>query len=86
MPDIESGVAEVLSVLLGRNVPSGGNVGKDSCPAWDSMKHVEIVMALEARFGISFAPGDIPLLVGQAELVRKIRELTAATSVGRHNG
>ena len=82
MPDIENYVAEILSVLLGRAVPAGGNVGKESCPAWDSMKHVEIIMTLEARFDISFAPGDIPLLVGQAELTRKIRELAAGARPG----
>lgn len=32
----------------------------DSTPAWDSINHLNLILALEQRFGISFDPEQIP--------------------------
>lgn len=30
--------------------------------SWDSMKHIELVLALETNFGVKFAPSEIMLI------------------------
>ena len=34
----------------------------DSIPAWDSMGHLNLILALEQKFGQSFDPEQIPQL------------------------
>lgn len=67
--------AELLSLLLGEPVSPAENVRMETSNAWDSMKHIEIIMTFEERFGVSFAPEDIPRLTSQSLLMAKTREL-----------
>lgn len=67
--------AGLLGVLLGQTVSPEDNVSMESCTAWDSMKHIEIIMTFEEKFGVSFAPEDIPRLTSQALLTAKVEEL-----------
>ena len=46
-------------------------------PAWDSLKHIEIVFALEDRFGVEFAESEIPALCSVAVICRVLRERNA---------
>lgn len=39
-----------------------------SVPGWDSAKHVEIVVALEDRFGCMFDPDDVAELTSLAKI------------------
>ena len=78
MQDIEKNVAEILSLLLGKNIQPYENCSMKSCPTWDSIKHIEIIVTLEEKFDISFAAAEIPLLITQAMLVARIRELKNA--------
>ena len=35
----------------------------ETIPAWDSMGHLNLILALEQKFGVSFDPDQIPQLV-----------------------
>lgn len=72
---IESIVAELLTVLLGIPVSTATDVRMSECSQWDSLKHIEIIMTVEQRFGVSFPSEKIPLLVTQVSLVDGICEL-----------
>lgn len=78
MHSIETEVARLLSLLLGQAVVPESNMSMATCPAWDSMKHIEIIMTLEEHFQVSFAPQDIPALTSQALIVAKLQELAHA--------
>ena len=43
---------------------------------WDSMKQIEIVMAVETEFGFRFHTADLDSLRNVGDLVRVIREKT----------
>jgi len=76
MDTINQAVAALLSTALNRPVEADGNIEMISCRQWDSMKHIEIIMLLEERFGVSIEPQDIPLLTSQRainEMIRKLR-------------
>jgi acyl carrier protein len=72
---MENRIAEALSVLLEQKVPPGGDIQMATCVAWDSVKHIEIIMTLEDLFAISFAPEDIPALTSQRRLAAAIQQL-----------
>ena len=46
--------------------------GDDTSPAnvegWDSVRHVELVVALEERFGCMFDPDEVPELTSLARI------------------
>jgi acyl carrier protein len=43
--------------------------GPGTTPAWDSVAHLNLIMTIEAEFGIAFATAEIPEL----RSLRKIR-------------
>jgi acyl carrier protein len=51
-------IKEILkSVLDVDNVPD--EISQDTCPEWDSMHQLQLVVELEMEFGVSFEPDDI---------------------------
>ncbi|MGB8065431.1 MAG: acyl carrier protein [Candidatus Sulfotelmatobacter sp.] len=77
-PDIQSGVAELLSITVGRDIALGETVMRDSEPGWDSLKHVELIFMLEDRFGIQFSEEEMGELRSSDEIVLSIEEKRAA--------
>lgn len=75
MEPVDNAVARLLSLLLGQAIAAGDDIRMETCTAWDSMKHIEIIMTMEEHFEISFAPEDIPRLTSQALLTAKVKEL-----------
>lgn len=75
MPTIAESVASVLSTLLAQQVAVGDDVNMSTCQAWDSLKHIEIIMTVEQTFGISISPEHIPLLTSQHALVSEVAQL-----------
>ena len=64
-------VADVLGVAIEE---IEDDTSPDSASSWDSMAHLNLVMALEAEFGISLAPEDVTEMLS----VRQIKSLLAA--------
>jgi acyl carrier protein len=49
----------------------------ETCPAWDSLRHFHLILALEQAFGVRFSSQAIPDLVS----VGRIREELARLGV-----
>ena len=75
MADTANELAKVLSTVLGVPVTEGDKMVFKDCPAWDSMKHIEIIMAVEEKFNVSFAAEDIPNITSQAVLLNTIKSM-----------
>jgi acyl carrier protein len=54
MQEIDDVIARVLSRTLKREVATGEEVQQEFEPNWDSLRHVEIVFAVEGALGIQF--------------------------------
>lgn len=58
-----------------------GSISADSSPEtierWDSLKHMQLILALEDELGIRFADEVIPDLVSFARIEKAIGEITA---------
>ncbi len=72
---VAAGIAQTLSVFLEKTVLPDDDIRMDTCDAWDSVKHIEIIMTLEDLFSISFAPEAIPALTSQRRLTEAIVQL-----------
>ncbi|MGA0606000.1 acyl carrier protein [Phenylobacterium sp. VNQ135] len=64
-------LAEILSMILERPVAPGENLRREDEAKWDSLKHLEIVFATEAAFGVSFSAEEIAELQDVAGLKAK---------------
>ena len=66
-------VVEVLAGVLGLDPAAARLVRRPTEPAWDSLKHVEVVLTLESALGIRFDEAefaelnDVPSIVEVAE-------------------
>jgi acyl carrier protein len=55
--DIEANVVAVLSAILRQPVDAGAT--RATVAQWDSLKHIEIVFALEEELGIQFSETEL---------------------------
>lgn len=79
MPDasLESSAAKVMGLVFGKSISPDDSISMATEPAWDSMKHIELIMTLEQEFGVSFEPEEIPKLTSLSAVIAKLRELRA---------
>lgn len=54
-------VREVMSLVLGVS-PESDTTKRSDLPQWDSLKHVELVFALEDACGVEFGPDELTSL------------------------
>lgn len=70
MSDREQKIRDVLESVFG---PDGLKLtdddGPGTTPLWDSVAHLNLIMTIEAEFGVAFATAEIPEL----KSLRKIR-------------
>jgi acyl carrier protein len=52
---IEQIVTTVLSTILQRQFETGAEITRKNTPNWDSLKHMEIMFALEDELNIEFS-------------------------------
>lgn len=69
---IRSGVRRVLSAVLKQDLTALHSVTRSDLPAWDSLKHVQVIFAIEDEFGIEFSSEDLPTLDSEAKIVAAI--------------
>jgi acyl carrier protein len=69
--DTEKRVRQIIAGVLNTEIPSGIDLRRD-ISAWDSLKHIEIIFALEEQFDVIFNEDDISRIdsiVGIVEVV-----------------
>lgn len=69
IPEDEPRLAEVFREVL--DLPAGAPVetlGRASCPEWDSLRHVKLMLELQKRFGVRFSATDLLRLSTYAEI------------------
>lgn len=72
--DLRRAILEVVCrVFALPNESAAAEASPDTVAGWDSEKHVELVVALEDRFGCLFEPEDIPELTSIAQMEEAIR-------------
>jgi acyl carrier protein len=72
---IQGGVCEVIGVVLELGRPVDPGFCREEQPAWDSLKHIEIIFALEDRFSVQFSEADMQQMESVAKITQRIAEL-----------
>jgi acyl carrier protein len=75
---IDTELAEILSLALGRPVAAGEELARADEPKWDSLKHLEIVFAIEGAYGVSFSVEEIAEVASVQDLKAKVLASDAA--------
>lgn len=66
---LELEIAQMVSEVTGVGV--GVEASRDSIPAWDSLRHVEIIFAFEAAYGITLKEAEMANLTTIKALARR---------------
>ncbi|MBL8600879.1 MAG: acyl carrier protein [Myxococcales bacterium] len=71
-------VAEVLEAVLGVAVSRTEDTRRQGLAAWDSVKHIEVVFALEDTFEVEISEAVVATLDSVDAIVRALGGLRAA--------
>ncbi len=72
MPDsVLNTTCEIIGDALGLP-PVAQDASPESIEEWDSIAHLNIVMALEGAFGVTFDPDEIPELVSPTIIAQRV--------------
>lgn len=69
---IEKEVLAILAIILKRTFEAGAEVSRTNTPQWDSLKHVELMFAIEDRFSIQFTEEELVGLDSVSKIVMAI--------------
>jgi acyl carrier protein len=72
-PEMETQVEALLLQILNVPAHSGGALVRADVPEWDSLKHMEIVFALEDRYGVEFDESEFQRLDTAAAIAHALR-------------
>jgi acyl carrier protein len=75
----EAALKQVMGVVLG--VPAGAigpDASQDTLKSWDSLKHMNLVLALEQSFGVQIPDADAADITSYALIKVVLEELKAA--------
>jgi acyl carrier protein len=83
MTDVRERVVGIITEVLGLDPSEAADLAKETgsepLAKWDSMRHVELIVALEDAFGIEIEERAIPKLNSVARIVEHLRtKLTGA--------
>lgn len=73
-PAVESEVRQLLARMLGSGPHGDGDMRRADIAQWDSLKHVEIVFALEDQFGVRFDESEFAMLDSVPAIAAAVRK------------
>lgn len=73
MEPLEEKVVAILATILKRPLDAEAEIMRESTEGWDSLKHVELLFALEDEFGVEFDEQEQSEIDGVARIVSLLR-------------
>jgi len=74
---VEPEVRRLLTLILHRPAGETEEILRAAEPAWDSLKHVEIVFLMEDHFGIRFTEPDLNGIESASDIARIVKSKLA---------
>jgi acyl carrier protein len=68
----EERARQVILATLGIDGPATGDVSRETVPAWDSLRHVALIFAIEDEFEIQFSEAQMASLASLSAIVEAI--------------
>lgn len=75
---IEQVALTVIGTVLKREFGVGQDVTRQNTPGWDSLKHIEIMFAMEDELGMEFSEEELAHLDSVAKIVAAVQAKHAA--------
>lgn len=75
-PQIENSVVTVVRTVL--KCEATPETSRDNTPQWDSLKHIEIIFALEDELGIQFSEQEMAAMDSVKKIVDRAQQAHAA--------
>ncbi len=73
--EIDAGVREILGRVLRRPVPPGEEVSRATEAGWDSLRHVEVLFAVEDFFGVRLDEAELAHLTSSRKIGDSVERL-----------
>ena len=73
---MQSELCALVSSILGKGVTL--ETSRETEPAWDSLKHMEIIFAVEGKWSVTFSEEEMASISSLADLQRKVELRNAA--------
>lgn len=78
MRDTEKEVRQILETVFSRPIAEHEAFSAETEPAWDSLRQVEIILAVEGALDIRFEEDEMATLDSLEKLVRSVKRHRAA--------
>lgn len=75
---VEQTVLVVLAAVLKRPFHDGADITRQNTPSWDSLKHIEVMFALEDELGTEFSEEELAKLDSVTKIVDAVLAKHAA--------
>ena len=75
-PSIQGDLCELVSAILGR--PVTRETSRANEPTWDSLKHMEIIFAVEGKWSVTFTEDEMASVSSIVDLEKKLESRNAA--------
>lgn len=72
-------LARIFQLQFGVLVPPDGDMGAETDGGWDSLAHINLILAVEQEFGVVLSPEE----AGKASSFRAMRTLIESRTHGR---
>ncbi|MBR7619069.1 acyl carrier protein [Phenylobacterium sp. 20VBR1] len=69
---VDNDLAEIVGLILGREIAPGADLVREDTPGWDSLKNLEIIFAVESAFAVSFTPDEMAAIRSLADIRAKL--------------
>lgn len=71
--NVEQTIKELMSIILNIDAAKiDDNTSMDNTPGWDSANHINLVLALEEEFSISFEVSEFEMMVSFFDVVQVV--------------
>jgi len=71
--NVDQTIRELMSIILNIEAASiDDGTSMDNTPGWDSANHINLILALEDEFSISFEVSEFELMVSYCDLVQVV--------------
>lgn len=67
--DINKKLTEIFSLVFGKEFTKEDNLSMENFEDWSSLKHIELIVALEEYFEVSIKPENIPELTSKEKII-----------------
>ena len=78
MRDFEGEIAVLIRQVLKLRESQMSTLSRTELAEWDSLKHMELIFALEDRYGVQFDESEFPLLTSTGAIAAALRRHRAA--------